>query len=172
VKRVPGRGPEQRESGKTVLHPLVIIIIILISYIIILLIKRRTVPAETGDGTLECLLTDLPLRQPDIVLVVLPLRLRVRLHLEQLRLLPDGQRLVPQRARVVGKLRVPGVPVRRLVTGHRTFTLCSGHPQRLQRDHEGRRRKFWPNDTFKHLSISAFWNFGILAYWHFNIIVF
>ena len=35
VKRVPGRGPEQRESGKTVLYALIIIIIILlISYII------------------------------------------------------------------------------------------------------------------------------------------
>jgi hypothetical protein len=52
------RGPEQRESGKTVLYPL-IIIIILISYIVILLyviikllIKRRTIPAETVNGTL------------------------------------------------------------------------------------------------------------------------
>ncbi len=33
VKRVPGRGPEQRESDKAVLYPQ--IIIILISYIII-----------------------------------------------------------------------------------------------------------------------------------------
>jgi hypothetical protein len=45
VKWVTGRGPEQRESGKTVLYPL-IIIIILISYIIIkLLIKMRIIPA-------------------------------------------------------------------------------------------------------------------------------
>jgi len=51
VKLVPGRGPEQRESGKTVLY-LLIINIILISYIIIkLLIKRRTIPAETGNRT-------------------------------------------------------------------------------------------------------------------------
>ncbi len=34
VKQVPGRGPEQRESGKTVLY-LLIVIIILIIYIII-----------------------------------------------------------------------------------------------------------------------------------------
>jgi hypothetical protein len=34
VKWVPGRGPVQRESGKTVLYPL-IIIILLFSYIII-----------------------------------------------------------------------------------------------------------------------------------------
>jgi hypothetical protein len=40
VKRVPGRGPEQRESGETVLY-LLIVIIILISYIII----------KTGNGT-------------------------------------------------------------------------------------------------------------------------
>jgi hypothetical protein len=33
-KHVPGRGPEQRESGKTVLYPL-IIINILISYFLI-----------------------------------------------------------------------------------------------------------------------------------------
>jgi hypothetical protein len=57
VKRVPGRGLEQRESDKTVLY--LQIIIILISYIIIkLLIKRkmRTIPAETGNGTpcMEC----------------------------------------------------------------------------------------------------------------------
>ncbi len=53
VKWVPGRGPEQRESIKTVLYLLIIIIIIiLISYIIIkLLIKMRTIPAETGNGT-------------------------------------------------------------------------------------------------------------------------
>jgi len=51
VKQVLGRGPEQRESGKTVLYPL-IIIIILISYIISKsLIRRRTIPAETGNGT-------------------------------------------------------------------------------------------------------------------------
>jgi hypothetical protein len=51
VKRVPGRGPAQRESGKTVLYWL-IVIIILISYIIIkLLIKRRTISAKTGNGT-------------------------------------------------------------------------------------------------------------------------
>jgi hypothetical protein len=51
VKRVPGRGQEQRESGETVLY-LLIIIIILISYIIIeLLIKRRTIPAKTGNET-------------------------------------------------------------------------------------------------------------------------
>ena len=53
VKRVPGRGPEHRESDKTVLY-LLIVIIILISYIIIkLLIKRRTISAETGKGTLK-----------------------------------------------------------------------------------------------------------------------
>jgi hypothetical protein len=34
VKWVPGQGPEQRETGKTVLY-LLIVIIILISYIII-----------------------------------------------------------------------------------------------------------------------------------------
>ncbi len=51
VNWVPGRGPEQRESCKTVLYPL-IIIVILISYIIIkLLIKMRTIPAETRNGT-------------------------------------------------------------------------------------------------------------------------
>jgi hypothetical protein len=49
--RVPGQGPEQRESGKTVLY-LLIIIIMLISYIIIkLLIKRRTIPTETRNRT-------------------------------------------------------------------------------------------------------------------------
>jgi len=51
VKRVPGQGPEQRESGKTVLY-LLIVIIILISYIIIKLSnKRRTIPTETRNGT-------------------------------------------------------------------------------------------------------------------------
>jgi hypothetical protein len=57
VKQVPGQGPEQREFGKTVIYPL--IIITLINYIIIyyyqtieLLIKMRTIPAETGNGTL------------------------------------------------------------------------------------------------------------------------
>jgi hypothetical protein len=51
VKRVPSRGMGQRESGKTVLYPL-IIIFTLISYIVIkLLIKRRTIPAKTGNGT-------------------------------------------------------------------------------------------------------------------------
>jgi hypothetical protein len=51
VKQVPGGGPEKRESDKTVLYPLRVIII-LISYIIIkLLIKRRTIPAKTGNGT-------------------------------------------------------------------------------------------------------------------------
>ncbi len=50
VKRVPGWGPEWRESCKTVLYPL-IIIIILNSYIIIkLLIKARTIPAKTRHG--------------------------------------------------------------------------------------------------------------------------
>jgi hypothetical protein len=50
VKRVPGQGPEQRESGKTVLYAL--IIILFISYIIIkVLIKMRTISAETGKGT-------------------------------------------------------------------------------------------------------------------------
>ncbi len=34
VKQVPGRGPEQRESGKNVLYVLIIIIIVLISYTI------------------------------------------------------------------------------------------------------------------------------------------
>jgi len=49
-KRVPGQGLEQRESGKTVLYPL--IIILLISDIIIkLLIKMRTISAETRKGT-------------------------------------------------------------------------------------------------------------------------
>jgi hypothetical protein len=53
VKRVPGRGQEQRELGKTLLY-LLIVIIILISYIIIkLLIKRRIIPAETRNGTLR-----------------------------------------------------------------------------------------------------------------------
>ncbi len=46
VKRVPGRGPEQRESDKTVLYPL-IVVIILISYIIII-ITRRVVTTESG----------------------------------------------------------------------------------------------------------------------------
>ncbi len=51
VKRVPGQGPEQRESVKTVIY-LLIVIIILIRYIIIkLLIKKRTIPAKTGNGT-------------------------------------------------------------------------------------------------------------------------
>ncbi len=51
VKWVPGWGSEQRESGKTVLYPLIIIIIILISYIIVKsLIKMRTIPAKTGNG--------------------------------------------------------------------------------------------------------------------------
>ncbi len=37
VKQGPGPGPEQRESGKTVLYPrIIIIIIILISYISLL----------------------------------------------------------------------------------------------------------------------------------------
>jgi hypothetical protein len=56
VMQVPGRGPEQIESCKTVLY-LLIITIILISYVIIyyyynikLLIKRRTISAETGNG--------------------------------------------------------------------------------------------------------------------------
>ncbi len=52
VKQVPGRGPEQRESGKTVLYLPIIIIIILIYYYIKLLIKMRIIPAETGNGTL------------------------------------------------------------------------------------------------------------------------
>ncbi len=44
VKQDPGRGPEQRESDKTVLY-LPIVINILISYIIIkLLMKRRIIP--------------------------------------------------------------------------------------------------------------------------------
>jgi hypothetical protein len=50
VKKVPDRGLEQRESGKTVLY--LPVIIILISYIIIkLLIKKGTIPAKTGKGT-------------------------------------------------------------------------------------------------------------------------
>ncbi len=50
VQRVPDRGMEQRESGKTVLYSL-IISIILIRYIIIRLsIKMRTIPAETRNG--------------------------------------------------------------------------------------------------------------------------
>jgi hypothetical protein len=48
VKQVPGQGPEQRESEKTLLYPQ--IIIILISYIIIKLLTR-TIPAKTGNGT-------------------------------------------------------------------------------------------------------------------------
>jgi hypothetical protein len=67
VKWVPDRGPEQRESIKTVLYLLIIIIIIiiiLISYIIIqLLIKMRAIPAETGNGTFSgqcCQLTFCP----------------------------------------------------------------------------------------------------------------
>ncbi len=52
-KQVPGWGPEQRESGRTVLY--LLIIIILISYIIIkLLIKRRTIPTKTKNGTTFC----------------------------------------------------------------------------------------------------------------------
>ncbi len=35
VKKVPGHGQEQRESGKTVLYTLIIIIIISISHLII-----------------------------------------------------------------------------------------------------------------------------------------
>ncbi len=51
VKRVPGQGPEQRESSKTVLY-LLIVIILLFSYIIIkLLIKRRTIPAKARNRT-------------------------------------------------------------------------------------------------------------------------
>jgi hypothetical protein len=50
VKRIPGQGPEQRESGKTVFYPL-IVIIILISYIFIKLLIKRTIPAKTGNGT-------------------------------------------------------------------------------------------------------------------------
>jgi hypothetical protein len=34
VKRVEGRGPEQRESGKTVLYPLIIIVILITNIII------------------------------------------------------------------------------------------------------------------------------------------
>jgi hypothetical protein len=50
VKRVPGRGLEWRESGKTVLY--LLIIILLISFIIIkLLIKLITILAKTGNGT-------------------------------------------------------------------------------------------------------------------------
>jgi hypothetical protein len=51
LMRVPGQGPERRESGKTVLY--LQIIIILISYIIKLLIKRktRTILAKTRNGT-------------------------------------------------------------------------------------------------------------------------
>ncbi len=44
VKRVPGRGPEQRKFGKTVLYPL--IIIILISYIIIKLLINENHPSR------------------------------------------------------------------------------------------------------------------------------
>ncbi len=54
VKRVPGRGLEQRKSYKTALYALIIIIIRLYSNIIIYyyyLIKMRTISAETGNGT-------------------------------------------------------------------------------------------------------------------------
>jgi hypothetical protein len=53
VKRVPGRGPELREPNKAVLC--LLIIIISISYYYILLLNYylwRTIPAETGNGTL------------------------------------------------------------------------------------------------------------------------
>jgi hypothetical protein len=53
VKRVSGRGPEQRVSEKTVLY--LQVIIILISYIIITLLNyklMKTIPAETGNRTL------------------------------------------------------------------------------------------------------------------------
>ncbi len=53
VKRVHGRGLEQRESGNTILYPLIFIIflVILLYAIIRLLIKMRTIPAKTGNGT-------------------------------------------------------------------------------------------------------------------------
>ncbi len=51
TKWIPGQGPEQRESCKTVLYQL-FSIIKLISYIIIkLFIKTRTIPSETGNRT-------------------------------------------------------------------------------------------------------------------------
>jgi hypothetical protein len=53
VKQVPGWGPEQRESGKTVLYLLIIIIILISDIIIKLLIKMRTIPAETGKDLLK-----------------------------------------------------------------------------------------------------------------------
>ncbi len=45
VKRVPGQGPEQRESGKTVIYRIIVIIKLISNIIIKLLIKRRTIPA-------------------------------------------------------------------------------------------------------------------------------
>ncbi len=45
VKRVPGRGLEQREPEKTILYPQ-IIIIILISYIIIKLLINENHPSQ------------------------------------------------------------------------------------------------------------------------------
>ncbi len=38
VKQAPGWGPEQRESGKTLLYPLIIIIVIIIIIIIIIIL--------------------------------------------------------------------------------------------------------------------------------------
>ncbi len=47
LKQVPGRGPEQRESIKTVLYRLIISTILISCIIIKLLIKMRTFPAKT-----------------------------------------------------------------------------------------------------------------------------
>ncbi len=58
-KRVLDRGPEQRESKLTVLCPLIYTVLvsyIMIYYIIIKLLDyllQRTIPAETGNGTLK-----------------------------------------------------------------------------------------------------------------------
>jgi hypothetical protein len=53
IRRVPGQGPEQRQSNKTVLYLLIVIIMLIIYSIIKLLIKRRTIPAETRNKTLS-----------------------------------------------------------------------------------------------------------------------
>jgi len=53
-KWVLDRGPEQRESKLTVLCLLIIIMLIsyIIMYYIIIKLLGRTIPAETGNGTL------------------------------------------------------------------------------------------------------------------------
>ncbi len=56
VKRVPGWGPEQRESEKTVLYPQIIILLMnyinIYYYMLVLNYQfRRTIPAKTRNGT-------------------------------------------------------------------------------------------------------------------------